>query len=136
MSKVIITDTTVDETKNVMKIIIGNVLMGFAYAKWMKTNGIINGGVTSMAMIVEKVTSIPIVYLTSGITLLLLVFCWLFLGKANFFKSIVSSICYNIFFALFYYMDINFQVNLGIDFLLASIFIAIGYYCCKAPCIS
>lgn len=130
MNKLIITDKAMDETKNVMKIVLGNILMGFAYAKWMKPNGIINGGVTSMAMIVEKVTSIPIVYLTSGITLLLLVFCWLFLGKANFFKSIVSSICYNIFFALFYYIDINFQVNIGIDFLLASIFIAIGYYCC------
>ena len=74
MNKLIITDKAMDETKNVMKIVLGNVLMGFAYAKWMKPNGIINGGVTSMAMIVEKVTSIPIVYLTSGITLLLLVF--------------------------------------------------------------
>lgn len=128
--KLVTRNEVLEESKAVLKIIVGNSLMGFAYAKWMKPNGIINGGVTSMAMILEKVTNVPIVYLTSGITTLLLVFCWLFLGKANFFKSIISSVFYNLFFALFYYMKIDFQVNLMLDFLFASLFIAVGYYCC------
>ena len=119
--KLVTRNEVLEESKAVLKIIAGNSLLGFAYAKWMKPNGIINGGVTSMAMILEKVTNVPIVYLTSGITTLLLVFCWLFLGKANF---------YNLFFALFYYMKIDFQVNLMLDFLFASLFIAVGYYCC------
>lgn len=113
-----------------IKIIIGNLFMGFAYAKWMKPDGIINGGVTSLAMILEKVTKIPILYLTNGVTILLLVFCFIFLGKANFFNSILSSVCYNLFFSIFYLTD--FQVNYHIipDFLLASVFIAFGYYYC------
>ena len=119
--KLVTRNEVLEESKAVLKIIAGNSLLGFAYAKWMKPNGIINGGVTSMAMILEKVTNVPIVYLTSGITTLLLVFCWLFLGKASF---------YNLFFALFYYMKIDFQVNLMLDFLFASLFIAVGYYCC------
>ncbi|KAF1299454.1 hypothetical protein BAU15_02080 [Enterococcus sp. JM4C] len=123
-------DRIIAETKAIAKIVVGNILLGFAYAKWMKPNGIINGGVTSMAMIIEKITGIQIFYLTSIITLLLLLFCLVFLGRGNFFKSIISSICYNLFFALFYLLDISFQMNLVIDFLCASIFIAVGYYCC------
>lgn len=99
--KLVTRNEVLEESKAVLKIIAGNSLMGFAYAKWMKPNGIINGGVTSMAMILEKVTNVPIVYLTSGITTLLLVFCWLFLGKANFFKSIISSV-FIIYFLLFF----------------------------------
>ncbi|MGM0125889.1 hypothetical protein IGI37_003290 [Enterococcus sp. AZ194] len=118
------------EAKAIVKIVFGNILLGFAYAKWMKPNGIINGGVTSMAMIIEKVTGIPIFYLTSLLTLLLLLFCLVFLGKGNFFKSIISSICYNLFFALFYLIDVSFQMNIVVDFLCASLFIAVGYYCC------
>lgn len=99
--KLVTRNEVLEESKAVLKIIAGNSLLGFAYAKWMKPNGIINGGVTSMAMILEKVTNVPIVYLTSGITTLLLVFCWLFLGKANFFKSIIS-IVFIIYFLLFF----------------------------------
>ncbi|MGI2706608.1 YitT family protein [Bacillus cytotoxicus] len=112
------------------KIILGNIFLGLAYAKWMKPNGIINGGVTSIAMILEKVTSIRIFYLTIGVTVLLLVFCWIFLGRENFLKSIISSICFNIFFTLFYLLQWDIQVNLVVDFLLASLFIAVGYYYC------
>ncbi|MBO0420318.1 putative 5xTM membrane YitT family protein [Vagococcus fluvialis] len=114
----------------VIKIIIGNLLMGLAYAKWMKPNTIINGGVTSVAMILEKVTGLNILYLTNGVTLILLVVCWFYLGKENFAKSLFSSICYNTFFSLFYMLPINLQINLPIDFLLASMFISMGYYCC------
>ncbi|MDR2277890.1 MAG: YitT family protein [Vagococcus sp.] len=114
----------------VIKIIIGNLLMGLAYAKWMKPNAIINGGVTSVAMIVEKVTGLNILYLTNGVTLILLVVCWFYLGKENFAKSLFSSICYNVFFSLFYMLPINLQINLPVDFLLASMFISMGYYCC------
>ena len=63
----------------IIKILIGNLLMGFAYAKWMKPNEIINGGVTSVAMILEKITGINILYLTNGVTILLLLICLLFL---------------------------------------------------------
>ncbi|MFB8449955.1 YitT family protein [Enterococcus thailandicus] len=121
---------TTTEQKNILKVIVGNVFLGFAYANWMKPNNIINGGVTSVAMILEKISKIPIFYLTSGVTVLLLIFCWFFLGKGNFLKSIVSSICYNLFFTMFYLLKLNVQINLVVDFLFACIFIAIGYYCC------
>ena len=73
--KLVTRNEVLEESKAVLKIIAGNSLLGFAYAKWMKPNGIINGGVTSMAMILEKVT--------------------------NFFKSIISSV-FIIYFLLFF----------------------------------
>ncbi|MFN6671159.1 YitT family protein [Enterococcus gallinarum] len=84
--KLVTRNEVLEESKAVLKIIAGNSLMGFAYAKWMKPNGIINGGVTSMAMILEKVTNVPIVYLTSGITTLLLVFLLAIFRKSQFFQ--------------------------------------------------
>lgn len=114
----------------ILKIIIGNICMGFAYAKWMKPNKIINGGVTSVSMIIEKVSGIPIIYLTNSITALLLLLCFLFLGKGNFVRSFISSICYNLFFSLFYLAPFTASINLPLDFLFASVLIAIGYYCC------
>ena len=113
-----------------IKIIIGNMFMGFAYAKWMKPNDIINGGVTSVAMILEKITHLPLLYLTNGVTLLLLFACYISLGKAKFFRSLISSWCYMLFFSMFYSLPFSATVNLPIDFMLASVFIAIGYYCC------
>lgn len=114
----------------IFKIILGNILMGFAYAKWMKPDKIINGGVTSVSMILEKVSGIPIIYLTNGVTIILLVLCFVFLGKENFFRSLLSSICYNLFFSMFYLAHFQVSINLPIDFLFASFFIATGYYCC------
>lgn len=112
------------------KIIVGNIFMGFAYAKWMKPNAIINGGVTSISMILNKATHIPLLYLTNGVTLVLLGICFIFLGKQNFFRSILSSVCYNLFFSLFYLLPFSAQVNLPFDFIGATLFIAVGYYCC------
>ncbi|HAP3815426.1 TPA: YitT family protein [Enterococcus faecalis] len=120
----------IKNSKSLLKIIGGNILLGIAYSKWMKPRGIINGGVTSLAMIVNKVTDINILYLTSGITILLLFASFFFLGRQNLFRSIVSSVCYNLFFSFFYTLPIRIEINLPVDFVLATIFVSVGYYCC------
>ncbi|WP_125702288.1 YitT family protein [Lacticaseibacillus daqingensis] len=116
--------------KAVLKIILGNILMGFAYAQWMAPDGIINGGVTSVSMIANRLSGIPMLYLTNGITLMLLVVCWIFLGRGNFLRSLLSSVAYNLFFSLFYLMPNLFHVNLVVDVGLSCILIALGYYFC------
>lgn len=117
-------------TKSLAKIIFGNFLLGFAYAQWMRPNGIINGGVTSLAMILELLTPISVIFLANSITLLLLVLALIFLGKERFLKSVFSGICYNIFFAIFTLMPLNFSFHIAIDFILACMLISFGYYCC------
>ncbi|WP_161526648.1 YitT family protein [Enterococcus sp. JM9B] len=112
------------------KIFIGTLLMGFAYAQWMKPNEIINGGVTSLAMITNTLSGFPLLVLTNGFTLVLLIISWFFLGSDNFFRSCLSSVFYNVFFSVFYLMPWSLKSNLLVEFLLANLFIAVGYYLC------
>lgn len=116
--------------KDILIIMLGNILIGFSYANWMVPNEIINGGVTSLSLILNEVSKIPILYLSNGITVLLLIVCLIFLGKENFTKSIASSVFYSLFFSLFHMMSLELSVNLWIDMILASVAIALGYYCC------
>lgn len=113
-----------------VKIIFGNILLAIAYAKWMVPNNIINGGVTSLSLVLQKLTHLPLPWLTNSLTISLLIICGLFLGKGSFMKSIVSSLSYMFFFTLFYSLPFSLSTLLPIDFLLACIVIAMGYYCC------
>ncbi|KAF1296698.1 hypothetical protein BAU15_13330 [Enterococcus sp. JM4C] len=115
---------------SVSKIIFGNVLLGFAYAKWMVPHKVINGGVTSLAMVLNKWLLTDMTYLTNGLTGILLVACLFFLGKESFLKSIISSFSYLFFFTLFYHWNIQLVINLPIDFILSCVLISLGYYCC------
>ncbi|MGM0126138.1 hypothetical protein IGI37_003539 [Enterococcus sp. AZ194] len=112
------------------KIFLGNAVLGFAYAKWMVPHKVINGGVTSLALVLNKWLAIDIPYLTNGLTGLLLIVCLVFLGKESFFKSLVSSFSYLFFFTIFYQMKMDIGINLPIDVLLSCVFISFGYYCC------
>ncbi|WP_424684967.1 YitT family protein [Enterococcus sp.] len=118
------------EGQALAKVTLGTALLGFAYAQWMKPNAIINGGVTSLSMIANELTGLPLLLMTNGITLVLLILSGIFLGRGNLLRSVYSSICYNLFFSLFYLAPISAQINLPVDFLFASLFIAAGYALC------
>lgn len=115
---------------SILKIMLGNLLLAIAYAKWMVPHAIINGGVTSLSLVLQKITRLPLPYLTNGLTVLLLIICWLFLGKASLMKSLVSSLSYMFFFTLFYEWPFQLTIWLPLDFLLACVVIAFDYYCC------
>ncbi|MFE3974401.1 MULTISPECIES: YitT family protein [unclassified Peribacillus] len=113
-----------------MKIIAGNISMTFAYAFFIVPNEIINGGVTSSALLLHALSGYNIAMLANLVTGLLLIICLVFLGKEYFFKSIVSSLSYMLFFNFFYSLNIDFDVNIVLVILISSILIAIGYYLC------
>lgn len=113
-----------------VKLMIGNLVMSFAYAKWMKPDAIINGGGTSISMIVNKATGLPFLYVSNGLAVLLLGLSWYFLGRRNFLNSVLGSVFYNVFFSFFYLWNVNVQINLPVDFILATVLIGVGYYCC------
>lgn len=116
--------------QSLLKIIFGNLLLAIAYAKWMVPHHIINGGVTSLALVLQKITSLPLPWLTNSLTIFLLLLCGIFLGKGSLMKSIVSSLSYMFFFTMFYSLPFSLSIALPIDFLLACFVIALGYYCC------
>ncbi|MDW7614973.1 YitT family protein [Peribacillus simplex] len=113
-----------------MKIIAGNISMTFAYAHLIVPNEIINGGVTSSALLLHALSGYNIAMLANLVSGLLLIICLVFLGKEYFFKSIVSSLSYMLFFNFFYSLNIDFDVNIVLVILISSILIAIGYYLC------
>lgn len=116
--------------QDIIKIFIGNVFMSFAYAKWMVPHHVINGGVTSLSLVLSKLIHLPLLYITNGLTLLLLLLCWLFLGKVSFFKSIFSSVFYMVLFSIFYEWQLPCTINLVVDLAGSVAFISFGYYCC------
>lgn len=72
------------KVRRYLAIIAGNLLITGAYAFLTVPNKIVNGGVTSFSMILGEVTSINLTYLVDFITLLLLLLCYLFLGRKFF----------------------------------------------------
>ncbi|MGW6382843.1 YitT family protein [Peribacillus butanolivorans] len=116
--------------KDLIKIIVGNISMTFAYAYLIVPNEIINGGVTSSALLLNTLSGYNIAMLANFVTGLLLIICLVFLGKEYFFKSIVSSLSYMLFFNLFYSLNISIDVNIIVVIIISSILIALGYYLC------
>lgn len=116
--------------KDLLKIIAGNISMTFAYAYLIVPNEIINGGVTSSALLLNALLGYNIAMLANLVTGLLLIICLVFLGKEYFFKSIVSSLSYMVFFNFFYSLNIQFDLNIVLVIFISSILIAIGYYLC------
>lgn len=116
--------------KDLLKIIAGNISMTFAYAYLIVPNEIINGGVTSSALLLNALLGYNIAMLANLVTGLLLIICLVFLGKEYFFKSIVSSLSYMVFFNFFYSLNFHFDMNIVLVIFISSILIAIGYYLC------
>jgi uncharacterized membrane-anchored protein YitT (DUF2179 family) len=116
--------------KDLLKIIAGNISMTFAYAYLIVPNEIINGGVTSSALLLNALLGYNIAMLANLVTGILLIICLVFLGKEYFFKSIVSSLSYMVFFNFFYSLNIHFDMNIVLVIFISSILIAIGYYLC------
>lgn len=109
---------------------IGNFFMSFAYAKWMVPNQFVNGGVTSISMILDQLTPFSVVFWTNTVTGILLAISFIFLGKGNFFRAIISSLSYTFFFSFWYMLPFNVAINPIIDLILASLVIAFGYFSC------
>lgn len=113
-----------------MSVIAGNILITAAYAFITVPHEIINGGVTSFSLVLQKIMGIDIGILTNIITVLLLVICYVGLGKEFFYKSILSSACYMGFFHVFHAMEFAVPLSVFWCVPIASILVGSGYYLC------
>lgn len=115
---------------NYLKIILGNLAMTFAYAYLAVPFGIINGGVTSFAMVLNQILPGNISLWTNLLYLSLLTVCYIFMGYRYFINALFSCAAFIIFFTLF----TAFPLALPLPFFLAvpfmGILIGIGYYLC------
>lgn len=116
--------------EDIGSILLGNLFITGAYAFITVPHAIINGGVTSFSLVLQNLIQIDVGIITNVITLLLLVLCYLGLGKEYFYKSILSSLCYMGFFNLFHSWNISLQLPDLICLPIASLMVGIGYYLC------
>ena len=86
---------------NYLKIILGNIFMTFAYAYIAVPFGIVNGGVTSFAMVLDKNLPGNISFWTNTLYLSLLIIYYIFMGYKCFINALFSCIAFILFFTLF-----------------------------------
>ena len=121
---------TIQNGKRYLSIILGNLLITGAYAFITVPNKIVNGGVTSFSMILEEVTSINLTYLVDFITILLLLLCYIFLGKTFFTGTVFSCICYLVFFSILHSTGLGLIVPPALGMVVAGTIVGFGYYFC------
>ena len=125
------TDKNIKENLKSMAIIaLGNLLLTSAYAFLTVPNNIINGGVTSTSLLLSHYLNIDIGYISSVITIFLLLFGRVALGKDFFYRSLFSSVCYMVFFNFLHFTGISFFFRPLIIVLFAGIFVGVGHYLC------
>ena len=112
------------------RIILGNVLMSFAYAFLTVPQKIINGGVTSFSLILSGLTGVDTAVLANGITLVFLLLCLLYLGKEYFTRSIVGALCYMASFTFFHSLDICLIRERPAAVVAAAVMVGTGYFLC------
>lgn len=112
------------------KIVLGNLCITAAYAFITVPNEIVNGGVTSFSMVLTHFMPLPISWITNAITLLLLVISYYFLGKSFLMRSLLSSVCYMVFFSAFDALHFNATIPLFIGVPVASLLVGLGYFLC------
>lgn len=113
-----------------LKIILGNFLITGAYAFITVPNEIVNGGVTSFSMILGNLLSIDLTYLVDFFTILLLILCYIFLGKKFFTGTVFSCFCYLILFSVLHGLGYAILVHPVIGMVLAGFLVGTGYYFC------
>ena len=111
-------------------IILGNVLMSFAYAFLTVPQKIINGGVTSFSLILSGFTGVDTAVLANGITLVFLLLCLLCLGKEYFTRSIVGALCYMASFSFFHSLNICLIPERPAAVVAAAVLVGTGYFLC------
>ena len=116
--------------KRYLYIFGGNLLITGAYAFITVPNEIINGGVTSFSMVLQKIFNMDISFFVNLISLILLLLCYIFLGKDFFIGSVFSCISYLIQFTFFHSMNLRLELPLLVCVFIAGIAVGIGYFFC------
>lgn len=111
-------------------IILGNVLMTFAYAFLTVPQKIINGGVTSFSLILSGMTGADTAVIANLITALFMLLCYIYLGRDYFMGTIVGGVCYMISFSFFHSMGICLIRQRPAAVLIAAVMVGTGYFLC------
>lgn len=99
-------------------LVLGNMLLAFGVSFFILPNNVLSGGVAGVAVALYPIFNIPPQIMMNAIIIICFVIGYLFLGKAFAAKTVVSSILYPLFVALFSQVSYHPEV----DPLMASLF--------------
>ena len=108
------------------QVILGIFLGAIAFNLLAKPNFIVNGGISGIAIILNKTINLPVDYFMYPITAILLVSCYFLLGKQTFMKIVLGSIIFPISISLTANIT-KYIVISSHDLLLISVFIGVLY---------
>ena len=91
---------TKDIVKRYFYLVLGCFLLAFAFNVFFEPNNIVTGGITGIALIIQKLFGIPTSIFILTANVLLLIVSYLILGKEDTKYSIIGSILYPIFLYL------------------------------------
>lgn len=118
--------------RDVIGVVIGNGISAFAYSWVLVRLNIISGGVTATSMILGKLTPLSVTVWTNTITTSCLLAALVFLGRRNFFNSIISSLAYMGWFTLAQSHVVAIPLPVWLSLPLAGIAVGVGYHLCIA----
>ena len=91
--------------KNLIMILVGNLLVGFSVSFFILPGNILSGGTATVAMVLGHFLPISQVNLINILTISLFILGWAVLGNRFALRSLISSLCYPIFISLFSTLD-------------------------------
>ena len=87
--------------KNLVLILLGNLLLAFDVAFFVVPTGLISGGVTGLSLAASRAFPLPLEVCIWGFTILFFLLGLLFLGKTFALSTLFSSVAYPLFFSVF-----------------------------------
>lgn len=88
------------------------------------------GGVNSTSLLISHYLNVDVGIISAILTIFLLLFGLIALGKDFFMRSAFSSICYVVFFNLFHLIGFEIKIPIIICVILAGILVGVGHSLC------
>ncbi len=107
-----------------LAVIVGNLLYALSVKVFLLPTGLITGGTTGLAMVVEPLTGLPVYAFVLVFNVLMLLLGWWLLGRAFALTTVVSSLLYPAFLEMFNLLLGDFVLTE--ELLLNTIFFGLG----------
>ena len=107
-----------------LAVVVGNLLYALSVKVFLLPTGLITGGTTGLAMIVEQLTGLPVSVFVLVFNVLMLLLGWWLLGRAFALTTVVSSLLYPAFLEMFNLLLGDFVLTE--ELLLNTIFFGLG----------
>lgn len=119
-----------EKVRSLLMIVLGNLLITSAYTLFAIPNNIVDGGVTSTALLLSYYFDSNLTYTICGLTFIILVLSYTTFGKRFFLKTLFSNLCYVTFFSFFSWVGVAIVTSTLNSILIAGVFIGLGHYLC------